>query len=60
MYLLDHDKLPKMLYDSLVKIDEVHYHYTRQLQKQVHYKPSIRKCIASKLIIHRGLKLWEN
>ena len=47
-----------MLCDSLVKIDEVHNHTTRQLQKQVYYKPSIRKCIASKLIIHRGSKLW--
>ena len=58
MYQLHHDKLPEMLYDSLVKIDEVHDHNTRQLQKQVYYKPSIRKCIASKLIIHRGSKLW--
>ena len=58
MYRLHHDKLSEMLYDSLVKIDEVHNHNTRQLQKQMYYKPSIRKCIASKLIIHRGLKLW--
>ena len=58
MYQLHHDKLPEMFYDSLVKIDEVHNHNTRQLQKQVYYEPSIRKCIASKLIIHRGSKLW--
>ena len=59
MYLLHHDKLPEMLYDSLVKIDKIHHRNTRQLQKQVYYKPSIRKCIASKLIIHRGTQLWE-
>ena len=57
MYQLHHVELPEMLYDSLVKIDEVHNHNTRQLQKQVYYKPSIRKCIASELIIHRGSKL---
>ena len=60
MCQLHHDKLPEMLYDSLLKIDEVHNHNIRQLQKQVYYKPSIMKCIASKLIInlHRGSKLW--
>ena len=58
MYQLHHDKLPEMLYDSLVKINEVHNHNTRQLQKQVYYKLSIKKCIASKLIIHRRSKLW--
>ena len=57
MYQLHHDKLREMLYDSLVKIDEVHNHNTRQLQKQVYYKPSIKKCIACKLILHRGSKL---
>ena len=35
MIQLHHDKLPEMLYNSLVKIDEDHNHNTRQLPKQV-------------------------
>ena len=59
MHQLHHNKLPKTLYDSLVKLDTIHTHNTRQLRKQVYFKPQVKKSIAKNLLIYRGSKLWE-
>ena len=43
MFALHNNRLPKIFYDLLTKLESVHDHSTRQLTKNVSFKPSVNK-----------------
>ena len=58
MFALHKNRLPKIFYDSLTKLESVHDHNTRQLTKNVYFKPSVNENISIETISYRGESLW--
>ena len=58
MFALHNNRLPKIFYESLTKLESVHDHNTRQLTKKVYFKPSGNKSIGRETILHRAGSLW--
>ena len=45
MFALHNNRLPKIFYDSLTKLESMHDHNTRQLTKNDYFKPLVNKNI---------------
>ena len=54
MFALHNNRLPKFFCESLTKLESVHDHNTRQLTKNVYFKPSVNKNIGRETILHMG------
>ena len=52
MFALHNNRLPKIFYDSLTKLESVRDHSTRQLTKNVYFEPPINKNIGRKIIVY--------
>ena len=57
-FALHNNRLPKIFYDSLTKLESVHDHNTKQLTKNVYFKPTVNKNIGRETILYRGGSLW--
>ena len=53
-----HNRLLGIFYDSLVELESVHDHNTRQLSQNVYFKPSVSKNIGRETILYGGVSLW--
>ena len=53
MLALHNNRLLKIFYDLLTKLESVHDHKTRQLTKSVYFKPSVDKNIGKETILNR-------
>ena len=58
MYLLQHNRLPRILHNCFTKIQTIHSHNTRQLLNNVYFLPRVNKQFAQNLLSYRGTKLW--
>ena len=58
-FALHKNRLPKIFYDSLTKLESVHDHNTRKLTKNVYLKLSVSKNIGRETILYRGESLCE-
>ena len=54
MFAFHNNRLPKIFYDSLTNLESVHNNITRQLIKNVYFKPSVNKNIGGETILYRG------
>ena len=54
MVVLHDNRLSKIFYDALTKLESVHDHNTRQLTKNVYFKPSVYKNIGRETTLYRG------
>ena len=58
MFKLHNNCLPKVFYDSLITLESVHEHNTRLVEKNVYFKPPVKKNIGKETLLYRGGKLW--
>ena len=58
MFALHKNSLSNIFNDSLTKLKSVHDHDTRQLTKNVYFKPSVNKNICREIILYRGGSSW--
>ena len=57
MYLLHNKKLPVVLSSQFTKIEKIHSHNTRQVNKCVYFIPQSTKSITQNLLVFQGTKL---
>ena len=60
MYLLHNKKLPAVFSSQFTKIEKIHSHNTRQINKCVYFIPQSTKSITQNLLAFRGTKLWSS
>ena len=60
MYLLHNKKLPAVFSSQFTKIEKIHSHNTRQINKCVYFIPQSTKPITQNLLAYRGTKLWSS
>ena len=58
MFALHNNCLPKILCNSLTKLESVHDHYPRKLTNNVYFKSSVNKNIGRETILYRRGSLW--
>ena len=59
MYKLEHNKLPKLFTNNLVKITNHQTYGTRQATSSNYFLPRVGKKIAQNQLSFRGSKLWS-
>ena len=59
MFAFYNNRSPTIFYDSLTKLESLHDHNTRQLPKNVYFKPPANKNIGKKTILYKGGSLWR-
>ena len=60
MCLLRNKKLPAVLSSQFTKIEKLHSHNTRQVNKCVYFIPQSTESITQNLLAFRGTKLWSS
>ena len=59
MHQLNYNRLPDVYYDQFTKIEEIHSHDTRQVQKALYFLPRVAKSFGKLQIADRGTKSWS-